>query len=78
MTQYATAAEKFRGGQYLVYEIPLAGEQTDAFYQKRSNWRWSPAQKDHADKEFFPDGARVRTYQLQVTVFRDSTTPADE
>ncbi|MBI2078284.1 MAG: carboxypeptidase regulatory-like domain-containing protein [Euryarchaeota archaeon] len=78
ITSYVTAADKFRGGQYLVYEIPLKPEQTDAFYQKRSNWRWAPAFEGHADKEFFPDGARSRTFQLQITVFRDAPGPVEE
>lgn len=58
------------GDQLRVYEIDLDPAQTDAFYQKKSNWQWWPRVDGFEDENEDADPRAPKLY-LEVIVFKD-------
>ena len=72
LPQYARATPTVNEPQHKVWEIDVKPEDTDAFYQRQSNWQFVPWPKPWPEEGMFLE-PRARNYFLGVTAFKDPT-----
>lgn len=70
--EFKRKAPTSTGKGHKVYEIELAPGETDAFYQKKSVWRWKPSPAGFEDRYDYVD-TRTRLFRIEVTTYKDPT-----
>lgn len=65
-------------GGWRLYEIDLLSAQTDAFYQTRSNWAWSPVEpgKENEPEDWGTNNSANRVFTLEVIAIRGDAPEA--
>lgn len=70
LSEFKRAAPTETKPGYKLYEIELGPGETDAFYQKKSVWRWRPSPAGFEDS-YDQVEARGRVFKVEITAYKD-------